>query len=73
MLRIYICPECYNFRMVSRKTDANCFHCGATLVKCDLDYSTFMNMSEAERITFKNNYSNSFNIHNMTSEQEPNT
>ena len=25
MLRIFICPKCYNYRIVSRKPDAICF------------------------------------------------
>ena len=58
MLRIYICPECYNFRMVSRKPDAVCFHCGTTLDKIELEYVEFMNMSEDERITYKDDYKN---------------
>jgi hypothetical protein len=56
MLRIYICPNCYNFRMVSRKPDAICFHCGTTLEKCDINYVTYMNMTEEDRNTFKDNY-----------------
>jgi ribosomal protein L37AE/L43A len=56
MLRIYICPKCYNFRMVSRKPDAICFHCGTTLEQCDLEYSAYMNMTEEERNTYKENF-----------------
>ncbi len=55
MLKIYICPKCYNFRIVSRKPDAICFHCGMKLEHCDLDYATYMNMSEEERNEFRNN------------------
>jgi hypothetical protein len=42
--------------MVSRKPDAVCFHCGSTLDKCDVNYETFMNMAEEDRIKLKNNY-----------------
>ncbi len=56
MLRIYICPICYNFRMVSRKTDAVCLHCGTTLNKCELEYGAFMNMTEIDRDEFKQDY-----------------
>lgn len=56
MLRIYICPKCYNFRMVSRKPDAICFHCGFTLEKCDIEYLDYMKMSENDRNTYKNNF-----------------
>ncbi|MBP1756520.1 MAG: hypothetical protein H6Q59_2918 [Firmicutes bacterium] len=56
MLRIYICPNCYNFRMVSRKPDAICFHCGTVLESCDVNYDTYMNMSEADRSELKNKY-----------------
>jgi hypothetical protein len=55
MLKIYICPHCYNFRIVSRKPDAVCFHCGMILEQCDLDYGTYMNMTEEERNEFRNN------------------
>jgi hypothetical protein len=56
MLRIYICPNCYNLRMVSRKPDAICFHCGEVLERCDVNYETYMNMSELERNELKNNF-----------------
>ncbi len=56
MLRIYICPNCYNFRMVSRKPDAICFHCGSILERCDVNYETYMNMTEEERQNMKNSY-----------------
>lgn len=56
MLRIYICPECYNFRMVSRKPDAICLHCGTRLDQCKLEYGAFINMTENDRDEFKENY-----------------
>ncbi|MBB2182835.1 hypothetical protein H0486_08100 [Lachnospiraceae bacterium MD1] len=56
MLKIFICPQCYNFRIVSRKPDATCFHCGSSLNKCNLEYIEYMNMSEEERISFKEDY-----------------
>ncbi len=56
MLRIYICPKCYNFRMVSRKPDAICFHCGTTLMNCDVKYETYINMSEEERNRLKDDF-----------------
>lgn len=56
MLRIFICPNCYNLRMVSRKTDAICFHCGSTLVKCDVNYDTYMNMTEEDRNNLKDKF-----------------
>jgi hypothetical protein len=56
MLRIYICPSCYNFRMVSRKPDAVCLHCGTTLERSELEYGAFMNMTEYDRNEFKDNY-----------------
>ena len=58
MLRIYICPQCYNFRMVSRKPDAICFHCGSILERCDLEYIDYMNMTKEERGIFRQNYIN---------------
>lgn len=56
MLRIYICPKCYNYRMVSRKPDAICFHCGSILERCDIEYMDYMKMSEDERNTYKDNF-----------------
>lgn len=58
MLRIYICPKCYNFRMVSRKPDAICFHCGTVLDQCDIDYSEYINMTEEQRNKYKEQYQN---------------
>ena len=63
MLRIYICPKCYNFRMVSRKPDAVCFHCGSTLEKCELQYVEFMEMTELERNTYRENYKNRLQLY----------
>ena len=56
MLRIFICPKCYNFRIVSRNPDAICFHCGAKLHKSDLDYVEFIDMNEQERMKYKENF-----------------
>lgn len=42
--------------MVSRKPDAICFHCGSVLERCDVNYETYMNMTEVERNDMKNNY-----------------
>jgi len=56
VLRIYICPKCYNFRMVSRKPDAICLHCGTRLDQCELQYGAYMNMTEYDRNEFKENY-----------------
>lgn len=60
MLKIYICPNCYNFRMVSRKPDAICFHCGTVLEQCDLEYGNYMNMTEDERTVYKDNFKKRF-------------
>jgi len=68
MLRIFICPDCYNFRIVSRKPDAICYHCGTPLVKSDLEYTTYMNMTEAARIIYKENYKDRIKLyHNKLS------
>lgn len=74
MLRIYICPKCYNYRMVSRKPDAICFHCGSTLDKCEIEYMEFMNMTEEERNTYRENYKKRMQVYhdkmdNMLQEQ----
>lgn len=58
MLRIFICPKCFNFRIISRKPDATCFHCGAILHKSDLDYVDFIDMSEQERMKYKEKFIN---------------
>lgn len=56
MLRIFICPKCYNYRIVSRKPDAICFHCGAILHRSGLNYIEYTNMSEEERDKFKDSF-----------------
>ncbi len=56
MLKIYICPECYNYRMVSRKPDAICLHCGERLEQCDFDYGVYINMTENERNEYREKY-----------------
>lgn len=58
MLRIYICPKCYNYRMVSKKPDAICFHCGNRLDKCEFEYRDFIDMSEEQRNLYKERYMN---------------
>jgi len=64
MLKIYICPKCYNIRMVSRKPDAICLHCGTILDQSNLDYRTYMNMTDSERIDYKDIYKNKNNLNN---------
>lgn len=56
MLHIFLCPKCFNYRIVSRKPDAICFHCGATLHKSDINYVEFIDMSEQEREKYKENF-----------------
>lgn len=77
MLRIFICPECYNFRIVSRKPDAICFHCGARLHKSGLDYVDFIDMSIPERLKYKEKFIERMKtikdkMDNMLTEQEMN-
>lgn len=64
MLRIYICPMCYNFRMVSRKPDAVCLHCGAVLEHSKIEYGVFMNMTENDRNEYKENYKKRMLLYN---------
>ena len=71
MLRIYICPSCYNLRMVSRKPDAICFHCGTTLELINVDYETYVNMTEEERFNLKNDYKLKM-MHNRGKDMEEN-
>lgn len=56
MLRIFICPKCFNYRIVSRKPEAICFHCGAALYKSDLEYVEYADMSEKERARYKEKF-----------------
>ena len=56
MLKIFICPKCYNFRMVSRNPAAVCLHCGTHLDHSELQYAEFMDMSEEQRELFKEKY-----------------
>lgn len=56
MLHIFLCPKCFNYRIVSRKPDAICFHCGATLLKSDIDYVEYIDMSEQEREKYRESF-----------------
>ena len=56
MLHIFLCPKCFNYRIVSRKPDAICFHCGAKLYKSNIDYVEYIDMSEQEREKYKENF-----------------
>lgn len=49
MLKIYICPRCYNVRMVSKKPNAICLHCNEEMEQCDLTYDNYTNMNGSER------------------------
>lgn len=53
MLKIFICPECYNIRMVSKRPNAICLHCNKPLLECDLDYSEYIMLSTEERELYK--------------------
>lgn len=75
MLRIFICPKCFNFRIVSRKPDATCFHCGSRLHKSDLDYVDYIGMSLQERLKYKEKFIERMkmikeNVDNLYTEQE---
>jgi hypothetical protein len=56
MIRIFICPKCFNIRMVSRKPGALCLHCGTQLEKSDIDYTEYVKMTEQERDMYRENY-----------------
>ena len=56
MLHIFLCPKCFNYRIVSRKPDAICFHCGERLHKSDIDYVEYIDMSEQERERYKQKF-----------------
>ena len=56
MLHIFLCPKCFNYRIVSRKPEAICFHCGATLHKSDIDYAEYIDMSKQERERYKEKF-----------------
>ena len=53
MLKIYICPSCYNFRMVSKRTDAICLHCQKKLVPTNISFEKFSNLDLEERNKYK--------------------
>lgn len=54
MLKIYICPNCYNIRMVSKKPNAICLHCNTILKECDITYDKYTNLTSEERSNYKN-------------------
>lgn len=49
MLKVYICPTCYNFRLVSKRSKAYCLHCNHSLVPCNMTYVTYSNLNDEER------------------------
>lgn len=53
MLKIYICPNCYNVRMVSKKTNAVCLHCDQELKACDISYDKYTKLDNEERQEYK--------------------
>ena len=53
MLKIFICPECYNIRMVSKRPHAICLHCNKALIECDMEYDKYIKLSEVERESVK--------------------
>lgn len=53
MLKVYICPICYNFRLVSKRSKADCLHCNHSLLPCSITYVTYSNLSEEERGQYK--------------------
>ncbi|NLP15972.1 MAG: hypothetical protein GX379_02870 [Clostridiales bacterium] len=64
MLKIFICPKCFNYRIVSRKPDAICFHCGATLHNSEIDYIAYSDMSEEERANYKQKFIKRMKMYN---------
>lgn len=56
MLKIYICPNCYNIRMVSKKTNAICLHCDQALKPCDISYDMYTKLDDKERQDYKDGF-----------------
>lgn len=65
MLKIFICPECYNIRMVSKRPGAICLHCNRQLVECDIEYTEYTNMSETDREDYKSRWKMDNDIHEL--------
>ena len=50
MMKVYICPECGWMRMVSRRKDVECHHCGfSQMALTNLTMVRFTEMDEAQR------------------------
>ncbi len=65
MLRMFICPKCYNVRMVSRRPSAYCFHCGNPDIEpFDVDYDSYINMELVEREALKERYKQRMGAYN---------
>ena len=50
MMRVFICPNCGWMRVVSRRSEVECYKCGEpqmTLAK--IDFAGYTSMSEQER------------------------
>lgn len=64
MLKIFICPKCYNYRIVSRNPTAKCFHCGALLRESNIDYIEYTNMSGEQRSKYKDEFIKRMKLYN---------
>lgn len=50
MMKVFICPACGWMRVVSRRSDVECYKCGEKqMVLSKVDFNTYTNMSEQER------------------------
>ncbi len=56
MINIYICPKCFNYRMVSRRPKPDCYHCSELLEKTDIEYEDYIYMTLEERDIYRQGY-----------------
>lgn len=49
MMKVYLCPECGVFRIVSRRKQVECLNCGAVMAPAKLDFLEYTELSPGER------------------------
>lgn len=50
MMKVYICPNCGWMRVVSRRSDVECFKCGVKQMSlAKINFVKYTSMSEKER------------------------
>ena len=49
MILVYICPDCQEVRIVSRRKDVNCLECGKEMILSELSFLEWSQMNTSQR------------------------